>query len=444
MEHISSYKKNIIVRCIAMLLSVAAVVVLFKMDRIYLAILCCMVVVWEIIALFRLHLSIAREFERFVEAVHYHDFSQSYSRGQKLSGMDEFRAGFNAINKEFLKIGKEREAQQQYLQKILELVDTGILLYDIHTGEVLWMNEALRQLLKVPFFKHLSSIEKRKKDIYAQLQKLSAGKSVLVNIKQENTALKVQLSASVFQIDNKHFKLVVFQNVNEAIDITESQAWNKLLRVLTHEIMNSVAPISSLAATIQENINNPTAGSREDILLGIRTIKNRSEGLLKFAEAYRNLNKIEKPNVSTFYIRDLFESLDVLFGPTLVQREIELDIILKDTNLKLSADRSLIDQVFINLVLNAMEAVKGKNGACIQLYAAHLEDKRIEIKILDNGHGMDEEIMERIFIPFFTTKKSGSGIGLSLCKQIMLLHGGMISVHSIEGEGTVFSVVFPL
>ncbi|PZP40527.1 MAG: ATP-binding protein, partial [Pseudopedobacter saltans] len=182
---------------------------------------------------------------------------------------------------------------------------------------------------------------------------------------------------------------------------------------------------------------------REDLRLGMQTIKTRSEGLLRFAEAYRNLNKIEKPKLSVFYVRDIFESLDILFEPTLLQYNIELEIILKNTNLKLTADRSLIDQVFINLMLNAIDAVKNVTNPCIQLFADTATENFIELKILDNGKGMEKEIQERIFIPFFSTKSNGSGIGLSLCKQIVLLHGGNIDVHSIEGKGTAFTIELP-
>jgi len=179
-----------------------------------------------------------------------------------------------------------------------------------------------------------------------------------------------------------------------------------------------------------------------DLELGIETIKRRSEGLLKFAETYRNLNKITTPNLTTIYIRDLFESLHQLMEPTLVQKNIELDIVLKDTDLELKADTSLVEQVLINLVVNAMEAVKDNPEPQIILSATYSPNRKIIVKVADNGPGMSEEVMDKIFIPFFSTKKNGSGIGLSLCKQIMMLHKGNIHVQSRIGEGTVFSLQF--
>jgi signal transduction histidine kinase len=180
----------------------------------------------------------------------------------------------------------------------------------------------------------------------------------------------------------------------------------------------------------------------EDLELGIDTIKRRSEALLKFAETYRNLNKITTPNVKKLYVRDLFENLHHLMQPTLLQKHIELEIILKDPELIVLADPNLIEQVLINLLVNAMEAVKDKTSARITLSAYAISGNKNLLKVTDNGSGMSPEVLEKIFIPFFSTKKSGSGIGLSLCKQIMLLHKGNIQVQSVEGEGSAFMLQF--
>jgi signal transduction histidine kinase len=212
--------------------------------------------------------------------------------------------------------------------------------------------------------------------------------------------------------------------------------------------MNSIAPISSLADTLKSRLQlslpdlKNNAGSIDDLELGIETIKRRSEGLLKFAETYRNLNKITQPNVKKVYVRDLFENLNVLMQPTLDQKQIDMDIVLKDTDLILEADTNLVEQVLINLVVNAIEAVKDQEDARIILSGYLSTNKKTVIKISDNGVGMPEEVIDKIFIPFFSTKKTGSGIGLSLCKQIMMLHHGNIQVQSVEGKGTSFVLQF--
>ena len=183
-------------------------------------------------------------------------------------------------------------------------------------------------------------------------------------------------------------------------------------------------------------------GSLDDLELGIETIKRRSDGLLKFAETYRNLNKITTPNLKKVYVRDLFENLQQLMQPTLDQKKIDMEIILMDTDLSLDIDASLIEQVLINLLVNGIEAVKGKTNAKVMLSAFLASSHKTMIKVADNGIGMTDEVMDNIFIPFFTTKKNGSGIGLSLCKQIMMLHKGNIQVQSKEGEGTAFILQF--
>jgi signal transduction histidine kinase len=331
----------------------------------------------------------------------------------------------------------------------LELVDTGILSYEIETAEVVWMNESLKRLLQVPYLKTIHSLSKRDWGLYHEIMALPLGESVISTVHLEKNSFKVLLSATAFQTEGKKYKLIAFQNVNEALDETESKAWQKLLSVMTHEIMNSVAPISSLAETLKNRLNGARhrvkqddLASFEDLELGIDTIKRRSEGLLKFAETYRNLNKISTLNVKKVYVRDMFENLHHLMQPTLEQKNIEIEIILKDPDLLLEADTNLIEQVLINVVVNAIEAVKDNPDPKIILTSSHAQNKKVYIKIVDNGPGMPEELLDKIFIPFFSTKKNGSGIGLSLCKQIMMMHKGNVQVQSIVGEGTAFTLQF--
>ncbi|MEO6869125.1 MAG: HAMP domain-containing sensor histidine kinase, partial [Ginsengibacter sp.] len=274
------------------------------------------------------------------------------------------------------------------------------------------------------------------------------GDGKITDAHPEKGSFKVLLSATAFQTEGQKFMLIAFQNINEAVDETEAKAWQKLLSVMTHEIMNSVAPISSLADTLKNRLEKSIPhidnknGAVLDLEIGIDTIKRRSESLLKFAETYRNLNKIANPNLKKILLRDLFESLYQLMQPTLDQKNIEMDIVLKDRGLEIEVDISLIEQVVINLLVNAIDAVKDRANARIILSASVSDNQKILLKVSDNGPGIPEGIMENIFIPFFSTKKNGSGIGLSLCKQIMMLHKGNIQVHSIIDKGTVFTLQF--
>jgi two-component system, NtrC family, nitrogen regulation sensor histidine kinase NtrY len=387
------------------------------------------------------------ELGQFVEAVHYRDFSRYFDEKHAPAGLQPLRKGFNEINDTFKVISKEKETQYQYLQKILELVDTGILSYELESGAVVWMNESLKNMLQAPYLKTIHSLEKRDRVLFEEVMALEPGESRIGTVHLEKSFFKVWLSATAFQTEGKIYKLIAFQNVNEALDETESRAWQKLLSVMTHEIMNSVAPISSLAETLKNRLqksreepNDPTAA--EDLEIGIETIKRRSEGLLKFAETYRNLNKITTLNLKRVYVRELFANLHQLMQPTFEAKHIELEIILAKTDLAFEVDPSLIEQVLINLIVNAMEAVKESENPRIVLSAEQTLSKKLILKVADNGSGMPEEVLEKIFIPFFSTKKNGSGIGLSLCKQIVMLHRGSIQVQSVEGKGTVFSMQF--
>lgn len=405
-------------------------------------------VIYSVLDLIRFQRKAMDEVDQFVESIHYRDFSRHFDVRRAPNELKPLRKGFNEINTTFKLISRERETQYHYLQKILELVDTGLISYEQETGETGWINEAFKNLIGVPYLKTIHSLEKREPGLYADIMQLKAGESKVMAITRNQQQVKMLVSASVMRSDDKMYKLVAFQNVSEALDETESKAWSKLLNVMTHEIMNSVAPISSLADTLKNRLQSPEITDHlqnvdlEDIELGIDTIKRRSEGLLKFTESYRSLNKITKLDLNKVLVRNMFENLNSLMRPTLEKKNIELDIILRDPALAIEADINLLDQVMINLLVNAIEAVKDRPEPRITLAAEMQGSNKLLVKVMDNGVGMPPELLDKIFIPFFSTRKTGSGIGLSLCKQIMLLHKGNIQVQSTEGKGSAFILSF--
>lgn len=398
-------------------------------------------VIYMVYSIMTQYTKVQQEVQEFAEAVQYRDFSRHYAIQSAPANVQILRKGFNDINTTFKTINRERETQYHYLQKILELVGTGILSYDQETGETGWVNESFKNLLKLPYLKSVHSLAKRDEQLYQDILSLKSGDSKVVTIVQHQQKIKLQLMASVLRSEDKVYKLVALQNVSDAMDESESNAWSKLLNVMTHEIMNSVAPISSLADTLKNRIKTldlPAGNGIEDLELGMDTIKRRSEGLLKFTESYRSLNKITKLELQKVSVYDLFENLNTLMLPTLEKKNIELDIILREISLTIEADVNLLEQVLINLLVNAIEAVKNTPEPIITLSAEVQANQKTVLKVSDNGLGMSPELMEKIFIPFFSTRKTGSGIGLSLCKQIMLMHKGNIQVQSTEGKGTVF------
>jgi two-component system nitrogen regulation sensor histidine kinase NtrY len=442
------YEWRLVLRVIIMFITLTATSLLMVKELYLFLVITVPLVIYEVIDLIRFQKKAQDEVSQFVESIHYRDFSRHFDVRKAPNELKPLRKGFNEINTTFKLISRERETQYHYLQKILELVDTGILSYQQESGETGWINEAFKNLIGVPYLKTIHSLEKREEVLYNEIIKLKPGDTKILTISRNQQLVKILVTASVMRSEDKIYKLVAFQNVSEALDETESKAWQKLLNVMTHEIMNSVAPISSLADTLKNRLqspeiaNSPVSSQLEDLELGIDTIKRRSEGLLKFTESYRSLNKITKLDLTKILVRNLFETLNSLMRPTFEKKHIELEIILRDPTLAIEADLNLIEQVMINLLVNAIEAVKDREEPRITLSCEIQSNNKTLVKVTDNGLGMPPELLDKIFIPFFSTRKAGSGIGLSLCKQIMLLHKGNIQVQSTDGVGSTFILQF--
>jgi two-component system, NtrC family, nitrogen regulation sensor histidine kinase NtrY len=441
------YEISLTIRVVLLLASITACAFCIVSNRYTLLIFVGLMIVFQILNFVQFINKTNIELSQFIEAVQYRDFSLQFTEKNAPVSVRQLRRAFNQINSTFKQLSSEREEQYQYLQKILELVDTGILSYN-QTGEVGWINESFKRMLNVPYLRNISSLEKRENTVYQAIMSLENGDSQLVKINQK----QVLLAKTTFLNDEIKTNLIAFQNVNEAIEDTEAQAYQKLLRVMTHEIMNSVAPIASLAETMEKTVERKK-GEREtgeknnnewisDITLGISTIRKRSENLLKFADTYRQLAKVSMTSFSEFYIRDLFEGVEILLENQLERHQIEFDVVIKDFNMTLEGDMGLIEQVLINLIINAIDAVKEHVNPSITLSVFKNQEERVVIEVRDNGIGMSAELMDKIFVPFFTSKANGSGIGLSLSKQIMTLHKGTITVNSSEGKGTIFRLSF--
>src|ERR1700761_2300902 len=358
------YQERILIRVLFMFLTLScASFLLVKGMYPHLAALL-PVIIFQLVDFYNFHRKAQQEVEQFVESIHYRDFSRYFDVKEAPIELQSLRQGFNEINSTFKLISREKETQYVYLQKILELVNTGILSFEHKSGDIGWMNESFKNMLSIPYLKTIHSLERRDPVLYQDVLNLRPGESKIVSVVKDKNVHKTVMAATAFQTDGKIYKLIAFQDVNEALDETEAKAWQKLLSVMTHEIMNSVAPISSLAETMLYRLRESARllegqpGALEDLELGIGTIRRRSEGLLKFAETYRNLNKITTLSLKRVYARDLFETLHVLMEPTLEQKNIEMDILLLDTDISLEVDTNLIEQVLINLVVNAIDAVK--------------------------------------------------------------------------------------
>ncbi|WP_426061024.1 sensor histidine kinase [Hymenobacter sp. B1770] len=384
----------------------------------------------------------------FLAAVQYRDFSQHFNEAHPNRALRPLHAAFNQLSVTFRQLSAEREAQFTYLQTVLQLIDTGIISYDA-SGTVESINESFKQTLELPYLKSMATLQKRLPVLHEVIGQLQPGASTVVKLTVGSKTMQLLLSATTFRLQGREFTLVAFKNVSHALDETETEAWQKLLRVMTHEIMNSVAPIASLADTLRRDLRReldaaapPVQALLGDVVEGIGIIQNRSEGLLRFSQVYRDFSTISTPQLTTVYLQELFRSIRGLMTPQLAETSIELLTSVEPVDLCMQADSRLMEQVLINLVLNAAYAVRERPQPRIELRAQQQEDGRVVLDVGDNGTGITPDVLDSIFIPFFTTRRGGTGIGLSLAKQIMHLHKGSIKVQSVPGQGTDFRLEF--
>ena len=383
----------------------------------------------------------------FTLALKYRDFSRQYPEQPTSASLRRLHAAFNQVNATFRELRAEKEAQFQYLQTILALLDTGIVSYNA-AGTVAWVNEAFKNTLQLPYLKNIQALQHRQPVLYEAIRRAVPGQPAVVKLTVGSHAVQLLVSATQFKLRGKAFTLLAFKNVSQALADTETAAWQQLLRVMTHEIMNSVTPIASLADSLGRHMRaaqqqDSAAELLDDVSTGIRIIQQRSEGLLRFAQVYRNFSTLAPPQRTTLYVQELLQTTRQLLAEQLTAQGIELVISVRPVHLTLQADGHLLEQVLINLLLNAAQAVDQTPDPRISLLAWLDGQERVVIEVKDNGSGIPADLLDSIFVPFFTTRPSGSGIGLSLAKQIMQLHQGSIQVQSVEGAGSAFQLWFP-
>ena len=416
------------------------------------ATLIALIVIYQTYALIRYVTKTNTELSRFVRSIQYDDFSQTFTGGNRGPSFDALAAAFTAVMNQFKTTRGEKEENFRYLQTVVEHVGVGLIAYQ-NNGHVELINNAAKRLLDVPHLRTIGALESKSRVLVETLRTIRAGGRALVKVDAGHEPLQLVLHATEFRARGESVMLVSVQNIQGELEEKELEAWQNLIRVLTHEIMNSITPISSLASTARDLIgeegvapegggDGPAAGTISDIRSALETIHKRSQGLLHFVETYRNLTRIPVPRVQVFPVRDLFGRLRSLMLPQFSGKSIVLETDIEPGNMELNADPGLVEEVLINLVTNAMQALAGCAGGKISVRALLGGRGRVVIDVTDNGPGITAEQLEKIFVPFYTTKPSGSGIGLSLCRGIMRMHRGTILARSNPGVETVFTLKF--
>lgn len=389
---------------------------------------------------------------RFLNTIRYDDFSEVFTSRGEGKVFDELYERYNEVMRKFRDIRAEKEATTQYFQTVVQHIGIGIVTFK-KSGEVQLINNAAKRLLQVPRLGRVQELARELPQLAEQLLTLPAGQSAVLKLKQGKERVPVAVYVVDLVLRGEDFRLASVQNIQRELEEKEMEAWQNLIRVLTHEIMNSATPIASLAGSVAADIEDYLAAQpagqiqisreeTEDMGLALQTIEKRSQGLVRFVHDFRTLARVPSPKKQLFEVAEMLRQLQLLFQEDLVQEQITLHIHCRPASLTVLADRELLEQVLINLVKNAMHALADQPAKTIRLEAFSDEDSRVVLQVSDNGKGIAEEVQDQIFLPFFTTKPTGSGIGLSLSKQIMRLHKGTITVSSEVGEGTTFTLRF--
>lgn len=385
-----------------------------------------------------------RDVNTFMVSLLQHDFTTRF-QSRRGKTFDELYGTLNRISHVFKTISAEKEVQFKFLEMLVAHLRVGILSFD-GSGKIHLANQAVKDLLHRDILLNLRSLETLDPALVQSLQAVKSGETRLLKLRIGNELLQLSIHASEFRLEDTEHKLISMQNIRSELDAREMEAWQKLIRVLTHEIMNSVSPIISLSETMhtlllrnQETITTSDANLYNTLDKGLDAIRVRSEGLYNFTQSYRKLTGIPKLSLQETSTRDIIERVATLMQNQLIDKGIELKV--NPANIRIVVDPDLIQHVLINLLLNAAEAVSNVSEPCIAMGALTNAKGSVELYVSDNGEGIDDAIADKIFIPFFSTRKHGSGIGLALTKQILQLHHADIRFTTRKGTGTEFTIV---
>lgn len=446
------FRLQVVLRIILIVVTVFLIFFLHKESAYTIStIILSLLLVVQAISLIRYTEQTNQKLRRFFESIRYADFTSSFSDNELGKSFEGLNNEFNQVIDAFNKNKTEKEEHFNYLLTVIQHVSIGIIVFK-KSGEVDVYNNAVKRLLQVKHLRKIEHLAEVSKELPEVLINMKAGDKSLVKLFIEDEMLQISINATAFRMRGEEYLLVSFQDIHPELEQKEIESWQKLIRVLTHEIMNSITPISSLASTVngmleeytetKPKLTDEEQEGLENIIHAISTIESRSKGLLNFVELYRNLTRIPKPHFRHFAIHTLFEKALELMNPKFDALGIKVKVHIYPQDLKILADPDLIDQVLINLLLNAIDAVKDSEKPQITIVASVNLNNRTMIEIADSGKGIPQDILDKIFMPFFTSKKTGSGIGLSLSRQIMQMHKGSISVRSKQGEGATFTMVF--
>jgi len=392
------------------------------------------------------------DLEKFFSSVEDHDSSVRFSENTMNNSFRKLHDRMNNLNTIIQNVKIENERTSHFLQSVVDHVDIGLLSFDMN-GTIGIYNRAAKRYLNIQQLWQLSSLKTINYELFEVINTIKPGQEILHKMKIDNLLQCILIKATELKFESNTIKLVSFQDITNELDKKELDSWKRLIRVLTHEIMNSISPITSLTSVISgyfKKKEDETMVPLDKIdhqivtktLSGLNTIEETGKGLLGFVDKYRSLTSLPKPNLSKFTIDSLFRKCRILMESNL-SNNIKITTSIYPEDISIEADYGQVEQILINLIKNSVEAISERKNGTIHLKALYAQDG-ILIQVEDNGTGISGDIIEDIFVPFYTTKENGSGIGLSLSKQIMQNHGGIISVNSVPDKGSRFTLKFQL
>jgi len=402
------------------------------------------------------------ELVRFFEAVRHADFSQRFELKSVGSGFDELGTTFTDILQRIQSVRSNQEAELRHIKAIVEHVPVPLLSID-HNGKVTLWNNSVRRLFGSNTVTHIDDMAQFNEEFPKKLQSILAGERTLVHITIDDMEHKLIISATEITTATQQETLLSLQDIQSELALAQLQAWQDLVSVLTHEIMNSITPVASLAKTavdlvqdVQEKtqsipaITNEITEELDDVLGAVTTVARRSDGLMQFVTSYRRLTRLPSPNKKTISVATIFDHVTTLAKQNWQKDNIELSKSIAPQALDIHVDPDMIEQILLNLLLNAEHALIATERAIekrsctpkIALNAFLNVRGHVVIEVADNGKGIENKNMTQIFVPFFTTKNEGSGVGLALTRQVMLAHNGKVAVRNNSQGGATFSLTF--
>ncbi|MFO7842684.1 MAG: ATP-binding protein [Bacteroidales bacterium] len=371
------------------------------------------------------------------------------------SSFSKIRKQVNETSQIIQDLQIEKEVQSNFFNHLVNHINIGLFSFD-ETGKIQFINPEAIRILGIPKVFKIEDLQKVNTNFVSLLQNIQPGQLEIIELK--NSSQKLSINCGLLNLKNKKIKLISFHDIDKHLYKKEIESWNKLIRILNHEIMNSITPITSLSKTIRkyfwdgDKLKEPKTLQSKTIsrtVEGLNIIEERGSGLISFVENYRKLSSLPEPKKSKFSVESLFSHILLLFRDDFLTKNIQIELNIKTQNLLLYADKDQITQVLINLIKNSIDSLKTTKNSTISLKAFTAKSNKIHLSVEDNGEGIPENIINDIFIPFYTTKETlpdgkagGSGIGLSLSKQIMTLHDGSIKVSSTPNKSTKFELIF--